>query len=184
MDSQLIFSKTARGAEEINARAAGLSLHARRVLIMVDGKRTVAELAQFARAGEIVDVLSQLESAGLVSRPAPPPPPPPPPATLGTNSSLNPPTVRRPRTLSSAVTEGQSADAPARNVITLEEAKRRAVRELVDRVGPAGDDMAQRIERCETPEEFRDRVRDAERLIAGFLSEAAAQDYLRALRGR
>ena len=44
--------------------------------------------------------------------------------------------------------------------------------------------MAQRIERCESPEEFRDRVRDAERLIAGFINDAAAQDYLRALRGR
>ena len=79
MDSHLIFSKTARGAEEINTRAAGLSLHTRRVLIMVDGKRSITELAQYARAGEILDVLSQLESAGLIVRPAPTLPPPPPP---------------------------------------------------------------------------------------------------------
>ena len=198
MDSHLVFSKTARGTDEMNARTAGLSLHTRRVLIMVDGKRTVAELTQYARAGEILDVLSQLETAGLIVRPAPPPPPPPPPAApppaagaatvsgpatiRGPSTVQGPATIKRPRTLSSAVTEG--GEQPQRVVITLEEAKRRAVRELLDRVGPAGDDMAQRIERCNTPEVFRDRVRDAERLIAGFINEAAAQDYLRALRGR
>jgi hypothetical protein len=194
MDSQLIFSKTPRGSEEISTRSGGLSLQVRRVLIMVDGKRTVTELAQFARAGEILDVLSQLETAGFISRPAPPavaPPPPPAagPATVGGPATgRGPATVRgpmtirpRPRTLSSAVTEGGE---PQRVVITLEEAKRRAVRELLDRVGPAGDDMARRIERCDTPETFRDRVRDAERLVAGFSGEAAALEYLRALRGR
>ena len=191
MDSHLIFSKTARGAEEINSRAAGLSLHSRRVLIMVDGKRSITELAQYARAGEILDVLSQLESAGLIVRPAPTLPPAPPmapppaagPATIsGPATVRGPATIKRPRTLSSAVTEG--GEQPQRMVITLEEAKRRAVRELLDRVGPAGDDMARRIERCDTPETFRDRVRDAERLIAGFINETAAQEYLRALRGR
>ena len=196
MDSHLIFSKTPRGAEEISTRSAGLTLHTRRVLIMVDGKRSVAELSQYARAGEILDVLSQLESAGLIVRPAPtlPPPPvaPPPaagpatiggaPTTRGLEAVRGPATIKRPRTLSSAVTEG--GEAPQRTVITLEEAKRRAVRELLDRVGPAGDDMARRIERCDTPELFRDRVREAERLIAGFVGDAAAQDYLRALRGR
>ena len=189
MDSHLIFSKTPRGTEEMNARTAGLSLHTRRVLIMVDGKRSIAELTQYARAGEILDVLSQLETAGLIVRPAPPPPPPPTappssagPATVGGPATVRgPATVKRPRTLSSAVTEGGD---PQSVVITLEEAKRRAVRELLDRVGPAGDDMARRIERCESSEEFRDRVRDAERLIAGFINDAAAQDYLRALRGR
>ena len=200
MDSNLTFSKTARGAEEIGSRAAGLSLHTRRVLIMVDGKRSVSELTHYARAGEILDVLSQLETAGMIVRPAPPPPPPaaapptagPPtvggaptlrgPATRGPATVQGPATIKRPRTLSSTITEG--GDQPQRVVITLEEAKRRAVRELIDRVGPAGDDMAQRIERCTTPDDFRERVRDAERLIAGYVSEAAAQDYLRALRGR
>ena len=107
-------------------------------------------------------MLSQLETAGLIVRPAPPPPPPPPPAapplagaatvsgpaTIRGPSTVQGPATKRPRTLSSAVTEG--GEQPQRVVITLEEAKRRAVRELLDRVGPAGDDMAQRIERCNT----------------------------------
>ena len=60
MDSHLIFSKTPRGAEEIGTRSAGLTLHTRRVLIMVDGKRSVAELSQYARASVAATLLSRL----------------------------------------------------------------------------------------------------------------------------
>ena len=40
----VIFTKTERGHAEITSRAGGLSPRVRRVLIFVDGKRTVAEL--------------------------------------------------------------------------------------------------------------------------------------------
>jgi hypothetical protein len=66
--------------------------------------------------------------------------------------------------------------------ITLEEAKRRAVRELNDRLGPDADVIAIRIESCKTIEDFRARVREAERYVATALGASAAQDYLRALR--
>jgi hypothetical protein len=39
-----------------------------------------------------------------------------------------------------------------------------------------------RIEACRNIDEFRERVRDAERYVAAALGAAAAQDYLRALR--
>ena len=42
----------------------------------------------------------------------------------------------------------------------LKEAKRRAVRELNDRLGPEADVMAMRIEACRSIDEFRERVRD------------------------
>jgi hypothetical protein len=44
--------------------------------------------------------------------------------------------------------------------------------------------MAMRIEACRSIDEFRERVREAERYVAGALGTAAAQDYLRALRRR
>ena len=175
----MAFSKTPRGSEEISTRSAGLSLQVRRILIMVDGKRTVADLAQFARSGEIVDVLSQLESGGFIVRP--PAPAPAPTAAAGPATVGGPATVRRPRTLSSTVTEGGE---PQRSVITLDEAKRRAAREMLDRIGPAGGELARRIERCDTTEAFRECVREAERLVASLGGETAALEYLRALRGR
>jgi hypothetical protein len=79
-------------------------------------------------------------------------------------------------------TQGGAPDE--QNPMTLDEAKRRAVRELTDRLGPGAESLAIRIEGCKTIEDFRERVREAERLVTAALGPAAAQDYLRALRKR
>ena len=63
MDGSVVYTKTAKGIAEIATRTAQLSMTARRVLIMVDGKRTVDELAVLLRPGEIDGVIAQLESA-------------------------------------------------------------------------------------------------------------------------
>jgi hypothetical protein len=171
MDGSLIYAKTPQGVAEVGARSAQLSMLARRVLIMMDGKRTVAELAMFVRAGEIDAIVTQLESAGLAER-----------------SGVVAPATVAPRAASEpAVPAPPAVAAPAQDErdlapITLNEAKRRAVRELSDRLGPDADVMAMRIEACRSIDEFRERVRDAERFVTAALGAAAAQDYLRALR--
>ena len=68
MDGSLIYAKTPKGVAEVGARGAQLSMVARRVLIMMDGKRTVDDLAIYVRAGEIGAILTQLESEGLAER--------------------------------------------------------------------------------------------------------------------
>lgn len=171
MDGSLIYAKTPKGVAEVGARGAQLSMVTRRVLIMMDGKRTVDELAVYVRAGEIGAIITQLESEGLAEK-----------AGAIAATTVAP----------LAVTESASPEAPAvppsapeeRDLgpITLEEVKRRAVRELNDRLGPEADVIAMRIEACRNIDEFRERVRDAERYVAAALGAAAAQDYLRALR--
>jgi hypothetical protein len=171
MDGTLIYAKTPKGVAEVAARSAELSMTTRRVLIMMDGKRTVDELAVLVRPGEIDGIVTQLESAGLAQK-------------AGDGSAPSPAAV------ASAAVE---ADTPVTvtapvlderdlSPITLEEAKRRAVRELNDRLGPDADIVAMRLESCKTIEDFRARVREAERYVAAALGNAAAQDYLRALR--
>ena len=44
--------------------------------------------------------------------------------------------------------------------------------------------MSMRIESCKSIEDFRERVREAERFVTAALGAAAAADYLRALRKR
>ena len=46
-----IYRKTAKGAQEVAERLHGLEKHLRRLLIMVDGSRDVAELSAFGRSG-------------------------------------------------------------------------------------------------------------------------------------
>jgi hypothetical protein len=83
-----------------------------------------------------------------------------------------------------AASGGAMIDERDLTPITLEEAKRRASRELTDRLGPDAEVVAIRLENCKSIEEFRERVREAERLIAAVLGQPVAQEYLRALRRR
>jgi hypothetical protein len=43
------------------------------------------------------------------------------------------------------------------------------MREISDRLGPNGDTLALKIERCRTPEELRVALREAEKIMASFL---------------
>lgn len=62
-----IFAKTAQGQAEIQQRSLGLSPLLRRILVLVDGKRTGSELATFLGGqGDIQDILSQLVTKGCV----------------------------------------------------------------------------------------------------------------------
>jgi hypothetical protein len=171
MDERLVFSKTSKGVAEVAARSASLSLAARRILIMVDGKRTVADLGVLLKPGEIDAMLTALEQQGFVARGGEPP------ARQGPSTRVLDATTVGP--LDGNTVGGEFEE---RNLLTLEEAKRRGVRELIDRLGPDGETMSIRIEQCRNADELRGRLREAERLVAGMLGEAAAQDYMRALR--
>lgn len=175
MDETVVFVKTPKGAAEVAARGGALSLATRRVLIMIDGKRSVRELAPLLRPTEVDGVFAALESQGFVQR-------------VGGRGAELP---AAPRPAARGDMAGPLLDVPTiggdndeRNLITFDEAKRRAVRELVDRLGPDADGMAARIEQCRNADDLRDRMREAERLIGGLMGEAAAQDYVRALRRR
>ncbi len=172
MDELTVFMKTAKGVEEIANRSGALSLMVRRVLIMADGQRPIRDLASWVRAGEIENVMNLLESQGYVQRVGGPPPAPS--AAVGTL----PPS---PPVAATAVASAPQEDRGQQN---FEETRRRALREVSDRLGPDGDHLVQKIERCRTNEELRELVREAERLIAVFYKEVAAQDFIRALRRR
>lgn len=176
MNETLVYTKTPKGTTEVATRRGALSLVSRRVLIMIDGRRTVGELAPLLKPGEIDGVIATLESQGFVQR---------------VGGELTRPSARASEAPPPAVATGtlevntvMNDGVDERNLLTLDEAKRRAVREISDRLGPDGDQMAQRIERCRNADDLRERLREAERLIAGFFNEAAAQDFVRALRRR
>lgn len=169
MDGSLVYSKTPKGVAEIATRSAQLSMTTRRVLIMIDGKRSVDELAVLLRPGEIDAVIGQLESAGLIHRST-------------ASHPLDVPTIGGREMDAMPTTQGASGEDS--NPMTLDEAKRRAVRELIDRLGPDAESLALRIESCRTIEDFRECVRQAERFVSAAMGPAAAAEYLRALRKR
>lgn len=61
-----VFAKTPLGQAEIQSRSMGLSPLVRRLLVLIDGKRTGGELGLFAGGKEVDPMLSELLDKGLV----------------------------------------------------------------------------------------------------------------------
>ena len=61
-----VFAKTAEGKHEMQVRSLGLSAMARRVLVLVDGRRSGNDLAAFVPAGDIENPLSELLSRNCI----------------------------------------------------------------------------------------------------------------------
>ena len=72
-----IYAKTAQGQQEIASRSLGLSPLARRVLVLVDGKRSGQELSTFVPGNEVGPQLTELLERGCIeavaTAPAPKP---------------------------------------------------------------------------------------------------------------
>lgn len=61
-----IYSKTAKGQEEIKTRAGGLSQRMRQVLIFVDGKRSRDDLHGMLKGEDLDELLAALAAQGLI----------------------------------------------------------------------------------------------------------------------
>jgi len=62
----VVFTKTQKGHEEIATKSGALSPRVRRVLIFVDGKRTVDELRGMLQSDDLQNTLGQLEEDGYI----------------------------------------------------------------------------------------------------------------------
>ncbi|UCE30910.1 MAG: hypothetical protein JSW68_12855 [Burkholderiales bacterium] len=67
IDLRLVYTKTDRGLTEVVERRLGLSPAARRMLILIDGRRALSSLPRFFRPGDVPRLIAELEAAGLVS---------------------------------------------------------------------------------------------------------------------
>lgn len=64
-----VYAKTALGQQEIQTRAQGLSPLLRRLLVLVDGKRSAAEMAAFVPEGQdVVTMLDTLLAQGCIEQ--------------------------------------------------------------------------------------------------------------------
>ena len=63
----VVFAKTQKGQEEITTKAGGLTPRQRRVLIFVDGKRSVDDLRGMLQADDLQHTLGMLEEDGYIA---------------------------------------------------------------------------------------------------------------------
>ena len=159
MADERIFAKTPKGAAEITARGGGLSLAQRRLLILVDGVRSIDQLAPVLPP-DYGRLLQSLEAAGYVTQVA---------------QSNDP---------APAVELLPPAPIPQSEMTSVHEAKLRAVRGLNDLLGPSADALAIAIEGAANGDELRPLIREAERLIASLHGAVTAQAFIVSIRRR
>ncbi len=63
----VVFAKTQKGHEEITTKTGGLTPRQRRVLIFVDGKRSVDDLRGMLQADDLQHTLGMLEEDGYIA---------------------------------------------------------------------------------------------------------------------
>lgn len=62
----VVFAKTPKGQDEITTKTGGLSPRVRRLLIFVDGKRSVTELRGMLQSDDLQHTLGMLEESGYI----------------------------------------------------------------------------------------------------------------------
>lgn len=169
MDNNTLLAKTDKGREALAARPPELGPRLRSVLIMVDGKKNVAELVKF---GGALAVLEQLAEAGWV---------------VEVDASGQP--VQRASSDAGAAVDAAAPDegpsavaaapapAPAPQTLPYSEARRMVVRYINDQLGPMGELTAIRVEGCKSPADLQallPRIRDA---LSNYRNAAAVQRF-------
>lgn len=188
MNFALIYSKTARGEDETRTHSRALTAAMRRMLILIDGRRTAAELELTARDGEFEEIIAALKAHGLIQSNGREMPPGPAQRVVGPDATtlvVRPggPADRRTSPAPAVVpppgpTPAELEAAAAKKAATFEENKRAAVSALYARLGPYGEEPAARIQNCKTVEALQEQIRSAGQRIAVFRGEKAAQEYV------
>ncbi|MDX2218575.1 MAG: hypothetical protein SF172_06075 [Burkholderiales bacterium] len=156
MNPALVFGKTAKGREEIEKRTWRIDSRRRMLLIMVDGIHTAEDLASKSATPE--DAFSHLQS-------------------LWTEGFIEPADGAR-----AAPPQPAAAAAPAAVAgRSLEELQRAGSRAISNLLGPEGENMALRLEKTKTVEQFvmeAQRTRDA---LKDYVGARKAEAFWQAL---
>lgn len=148
MDMDSMYRKTRRGTDAIANRHPALGPRQRSLLILVDGRRSVAELRAVAAAcGNTDDALQGLLAQGLIE----------------------------PVAASAGAAAPEPARASA---LPLAQARSLAVRRLNDLLGPGATDLCLRLEATQSVQEFRAAIRRVEATLREVVGPQRAAQFV------
>ena len=153
--------KTDKGRHEMQERTDVLSAVQRRLLILVDGRRTVNDLGAFVRVGELVAALACLLQHGYV-------------VAAGEPAVLAP--------LAAPGFASASPQQPPRAATSPQEFARvraEACGFIRHRLGEAAAPICSAVERCTSPEELRRVLRGVELFVGQRLDAQTAHSFAR-----
>ena len=161
MNAGTTFTKTDKGRREIAGRSGTLTAVQRRLLILVDGKKTVNDLGAFVRVGELTGALCHLQDLGLI-------------ASTGQVDLLQPPAG--PGFVSSRPAQLPRPATSPREFAPVRDEASRFVRE---RLGRAAEPICAAIDRCSSPDELRSMLRGIEVFVGQRLDQQTTQAFAR-----
>lgn len=152
-----VYRKTAKGIAEIETRAHRLAPRLRSALILVDGRRTVEDLATLVTV-DPEGTLSQLLANGFIDRTAPPP------ESAEFSAAFAP-------------TEPSELPRPEAFSLAFEALRREAVRQLTDKLGPNAETLNVKIERSANMAELQPLLARAVLVLRKVRGAAAADAF-------
>ena len=161
MNPGSICRKTEQGRAEVAGRSRALSGLQRRVLIMVDGKKTVNDLGAFVRVGDLDGVLAHLLQEGLIE---------------STDGVLPLQAPAAPGFTPANQTQAPRAATHLEEFIKVRQQTSSFVRE---RLGESGEPICSAIDRCDNPQALRQLLRGVEIFIGQRLSPETTQAFAR-----
>lgn len=164
INGQAVFRKSAKGISAIATRQAGLAPRLRSALIMVDGKRSAADLAKLVSVlGEPELLLNDLQAAGLIELALEIP------DQDGSSAT---------RQRSAAASANPARLTPAAPAPTLEGARRFASKLLIQTLGPSSEGLCLKIEGARNVAEFIVAVKRARDTVRDVKGQLAAQTFV------
>lgn len=166
MNPGAIHTKTDKGRAEMAERSRALrtvplSAVQRRILILVDGKKTVNDLDAFVRVGELEEALVYLLQEGLIE-------------STPLTASLLAPTAP-----GFAVADVTQTPRAATSLAEFAQVRQDTARYVLAQLGEPGAPISAAIDRCASPAELRKLLRGVEIFIGQRLSPEITQAFAR-----
>lgn len=157
----MTYIKTDSGRAEFAERSRALSAVQRRVLIVVDGKKTFNDLGVFVRVGELEAALDHLLREGLIE----------------STDDIAP--LHMPAAPGFAAANATESPRAATSPQQFEKVREDASRFVRDQLGGAGEPICEAIDRCHSPADLRKLLRGIEIFIGQRLSAETTQAFAR-----
>jgi hypothetical protein len=161
MNPGMIFFKTDLGRAEVANRSRDLSATQRRLLIVIDGRKTVNDLGALVRAGELEATLERLLQLGLIQA----------------ADHIAP--LLAPAAPGFAAAQATEPPRPATSPEEFRKVRQQASNFVADRLGSAGEPICAAIDRCNSPAELRKLFRGIEIFVGQRLSPQMTQAFAR-----
>ena len=161
MNPGTIFFKTDSGKAEVAQRSGSISAGQRRLLIMVDGVKTVNDLGAFVRVGELESALDQLRLQGLI----------------GSDDIAAP--LPEPAAPGFVAAGAGDAPRPATSLVEFARVRAQASSFVAESLGMAANPICAAIDQCSSPADLRKMLRGVEIFVSDKLSTDEAQRFAR-----